>query len=74
MMIFFGRTKEGCQNRNKRAAKEERKYGKILMLRGRQKNFSTNKIIANLQYCRVESLADILSSQGSQWDEKGCNG
>ena len=40
------------------------------MRRGRQRNFNANKIIAYLQHCRVESVADLLSNQGTQQKEK----
>ena len=50
MMLFFGYTKEGCQNRNKTATKEERvcRKGAWSWEEGKR-NFSANKIIANLQ-------------------------
>jgi hypothetical protein len=49
---IFGRRKEGRQNTNQGTAKEEGVYRKdVGSWEEGERNFSTNKIISNFQYC-----------------------
>ena len=71
--MFLTAQKKFVETEIKELQKKKESAGKMLDVDKKAREILVQKIIANLQYCRVKSLADLLSSQGSQQDEKGCN-